>query len=123
MSRTTHHTPLKHRKTSWWSRGSGGPWTAHTLTDLRYSYADLSKALRTGRRPTPSRRMRTFASYEYPRAAGTPIRGQREHESRARAALRLFATRARKELRTSPTTAEDLDHPPTRHRHTCIWQG
>ncbi|MGX1883957.1 hypothetical protein [Streptomyces sp. NPDC055287] len=65
----------------------------------------------------------SLASCTFPRASGTPINGRPEHESRARAALHQFTTRARKQLRASPSTAEDLDHPPPRHRHACVWHG
>ncbi|MBT2397741.1 hypothetical protein [Streptomyces sp. ISL-100] len=125
MSRTAHHTPLKHRDTSWWSTGSAPctSWTAHAVTDLRYSNAELRAAHRAGRRPTPDRLTHTLTAYTFPRASGTPITGRSEHETQARAALHRFTTRARKQLRASSTTAEDLDHPPTRHRHACIWHG
>ncbi|WP_406001513.1 hypothetical protein [Streptomyces sp. NBC_00829] len=123
MSRTVHHIPLKHRDTSWWSPPTG-PWTAHSLVELRYPSAELEESRRVGRRPVPRRVVRAFASYTYPRAHGrTPITGQDEREASARAALRLFCTRAHKELRASSLATEDLDFPPIRHRHGCIWDG
>ncbi|GAA1509122.1 hypothetical protein GCM10009730_11630 [Streptomyces albidochromogenes] len=125
MSRTAHHVPLKHRDTSWWSTGPApsAPWTAHALTDFRCSHAELGAAHRAGRRPVPRRVTRAFASHTFPRASGTPLTGRPAYESRARAALHRFTTRARHQLRTAPHTAEDLDHPPTRHRHACVWHA
>ncbi|WP_251016271.1 hypothetical protein [Streptomyces sp. ISL-99] len=80
MSRTLHHVPLKHRDTSWWSTGRS-PWSSHTLVDLRYPGTESARAHREGRHPTPACLKRTFASYAFPRASGTPIRRQREHEA------------------------------------------
>ncbi|WP_406403331.1 hypothetical protein OH805_28535 [Streptomyces sp. NBC_00879] len=125
MSCTVHHVPLKHRATSWWST-CPGQWTAHAITELRYSHAELDASRRLGRRPMPRRVVRGFASYEYPRAIGVPVSGRACPEAAARAALRDFCTSAVKHLRAANDlleTAEDLDHPPTRHRHGCIWDG
>ncbi|NUK06386.1 hypothetical protein [Streptomyces lunaelactis] len=125
MSRTVHHIPLQHRATSWWSNYLG-PWTAHAVIELRYSHAESGESHRAGRRPMPRRIVRGFASYEYPRAVGVPVSGRAYREATARAALREFCTSAVKDLCAADDlleTAEDLDHPPTRHRHGCIWDG
>jgi hypothetical protein len=125
MSRTVHHVPLKHRATSWWPTYPG-PWTAHALTELRYSYAELHESRHVGRRPIPRRIVRGFASYEYPRARGVPVSSRADGEATARAALRGFCTSALKGLRAANDlleTAEDLDHPRTRHRHGDVWGG
>ncbi|WP_128377784.1 hypothetical protein [Streptomyces cavernae] len=126
MSRTVHHVPWRHRTlTAYWPQGLAGPWTAHSLVELRYSEAELRRAQRAGRRPAPALLTRTFASYTFPRAMNERFRDP--YESRARAKLRAFRTAARKHLRAAPagalrTAAEDLDHPPTRHRHRNIWE-
>ncbi|MFF4354147.1 hypothetical protein [Streptomyces sp. NPDC001530] len=126
MSRTVHHVPIRHRATpAYWSSDLPGPVTAHALTELRYSGEELTSALREGRRPTPAPLVRAFAAYTYPRALNEHVRTP--YEATARADLRTFRTTARKLLRAAPPSAlldaaEDLDHPPTRHRHRNLWE-
>ncbi|MFF0000292.1 hypothetical protein [Streptomyces avermitilis] len=125
MSRTVHHVPTRHRThPAHWPTGTAGPCTAHTLTDHRYSRQELARAHRAGRRPVPTRADRSFAAYVFPRAVGAHFWSP--YESAARADLRTFRTTACKLLRAAPpgtllTAAEDLDHPPTRHRHRDLW--
>ncbi|MEU9465337.1 hypothetical protein AB0D78_01525 [Streptomyces avermitilis] len=126
MSRTVHHVPTQHRITPpYWSSGLPGPATAHANTELRYSEKELTRALREGGRPTPTRLIRAFAAYTYPRALNEHFRTS--YEATARADLRTFRTTARKLLRAVPQgtlldAAEALDHPPTRHRHRNLWE-
>ncbi|MFJ9349549.1 hypothetical protein [Streptomyces sp. NPDC101237] len=80
----------------------------------------MSPRRAAGRRPVPVPVVRAFTAYTYPRALNA--RPQGSYESTARAALRAFRTAARKRLRATPpdallSVAEELDHPPTRHRH------
>jgi hypothetical protein len=131
MSRTVHHVPDRHRThRTGWSAGPSGPWTAHTLEDLRYSDAELSRSRATGRRPIPAYLVRTFAAHRYPRATG--VRMWDPYEATARARLRTFRRSAHKYLYAAThaattdallTVAEDLDHPPTRHRHRNLWES
>jgi hypothetical protein len=126
MSRTVHHVRSRHRETpSYWSSGRSGPVTAHALAELRYSQKELTKALEEGRRPVPRPLVRAFAAYTFPRALNQAFRTP--YEATARAELRAFRTTARALLRAAPPgglldTAEDLDHPPTRHRHRDLWE-
>ncbi|WP_406479037.1 hypothetical protein [Streptomyces sp. NBC_01615] len=127
MSRTVHHVPTRHRSApAYWSSGLPGCVTAHALSELRYSYNELTGALREGRRPAPTPVVRSFAAYVYPRALNEQFRTP--YEAAARADLSTFRTTARKLLRAAPSgalleTAEDLDHPPTRHRHRDLWES
>jgi hypothetical protein len=127
MSRTVHHVRSRHRSVpAYWAAGLPAPRTAHTLTELRYSGAELSRARREGRRPRPTRVVRTFTSYRYARAVNQCF--WNPYESQARAALRTFRSTARTHLRAAPpgdlvTAAETLDHPPTRHRHRNLWEA
>ncbi|MCW8380199.1 hypothetical protein [Streptomyces justiciae] len=125
MSRTTHHVPSRHRTLpAFWSLGLPGPWTGNAVPELRYTYVELTRAHREGRRPMPRRVVRSFTSYTYPRAMNDRVSSP--YERRARAALQAFRSTARLELRAAPAealllTAEELDHPPTRHRHRDLW--
>jgi len=127
MSRTVHHVPSRHRTIpAYESTGPLAPYTAHALTELRYTKAELYRARREARRPVPTRAVRTFAAYAYPRTLG--VHFWSPYESTARADLRTFRTAARKLLRAAPqgallATAENLDHPPTRHRHRDLWES
>ncbi|GAB2956011.1 hypothetical protein [Streptomyces heilongjiangensis] len=127
MSRTVHHVRSRHRKVpAYWAAGLPAPWTAHTLTGLRYSGGELSRARREGRRPRPTRVVRAFTSYRYARAVNEHFWDP--YESQARAALRAFRTAARTHLRAAPpggllTAADLLDHPPTRHRHRNLGEA
>lgn len=131
MSHTVHHVPSRHRKpgsrsTPWYSI-CGGPFTANSLTELRYSAAEMSAARAAGRRAEPALLVRSFAAYSYPRALGVRVSGRRRPEAGARAALRAFRTSARGRLNAAGPgelldVAEDLDHPPTRHRHIALWE-
>ncbi|PBC64351.1 hypothetical protein BKI49_08365 [Streptomyces sp. Tue6028] len=126
MSRTVHHVPAGRRATPpYWTAGLPGPLTAHHLTELRLSGAESARARREGRRAVPYRLVRSFAAYTYPRALDETFHTARE--STARAELRAFRTAARKLLHAAPPgellgTAQDLDHPPTRHRHRNLWE-
>ncbi|MGW4906678.1 hypothetical protein [Streptomyces sp. NPDC004270] len=126
MSRTVHHVPSRHRTgPAYWSRGLPGPCTSHVLAELRYPGGKVSRRRGAGRRPVPTLVVRSFAAYTYPRALNARPAGP--YESTARAALRTFRTVARKRLRAaSPDVllrvAEELDHPPTRHRHRDLWE-
>ncbi|PWI19057.1 hypothetical protein DI272_36570 [Streptomyces sp. Act143] len=127
MSRTAHHVPSRHRiLPAFWALGLPGPWTGHAMPELRYSHAELARARRGGRRPVPRRVVRSFTSYTYSRALNE--RTSSPYERRARAALQAFRAAAHRELRAAaadpaataealPRRAEDLDHPPVRHRH------
>jgi hypothetical protein len=100
--------------------------TRHTLTELRYFQRDMTRAERGGHRPVPTPVVRSFTAYRYPRA--TNARLSSPYESTARADLRLFRTAALKHLRAAPSgtllaAAEELDHPPTRHRHRDLWEA
>ncbi|MER7197432.1 hypothetical protein [Streptomyces sp. CB01635] len=80
-----------------------------------------------GRRPVPTLLVRSFAAYTYPRALGARVSAWRQPEAAARAGLRAFRTAAVKQLRAAGpggllVSAEDLDHPPTRHRHSTLWE-
>ncbi|WP_327716469.1 hypothetical protein OG381_14195 [Streptomyces sp. NBC_00490] len=127
MSRTVHHVPSRHRTLpAPWPLGLPGPWTGHALTELRYPEAELARAEREGRRPVPRLARRSFTSYTYSRAVNE--RRYSPYERRARAALQVFRTSARRHLRAAPAGAlplwaEDLDHPPTRHRHRDLWEA
>ncbi len=71
--------------------------------------------------------MRSFAAYRHPRGLGAWVTSGREPEAAARAALRTFRTAAVKDLRAAGadgllTQAQDLDYPPTRHRHSTLWE-
>ena len=122
MSRTVHHVPARHRThPPYWAAGLSGPCTAHTLPELRYSHAESARAEREGRRPVP-----TFVAHIYPRALNADLWSP--YESTARAALHTFRQTAHKHFRAAPpgtllTAAEDLDHPPTRHRHRDLWEA
>ncbi|MEU6377908.1 hypothetical protein [Streptomyces sp. NPDC046909] len=127
MSRTTHHVPSRHRTLpAYWPLGLPGPWTGNTVTELRYSHEESIRAEREGRRPVPGFVVRDFTSYTRPRAMNE--RYSSPYERRARAALQAFRTSAHRHLRAAPTGAllrwaEDLDHPPTRHRHRDLWEA
>lgn len=129
MSRTVHHVPSRHRTVpAFWSAGLPAPWTAHALTELRYSGAESIRARREGRRAVPTRVVRTFTAYTHARAVNGCF--WNTYESGARAALRTFRTAASQQLRAAPpgtllAAAEclDLDHPPTRHRHRNLWEA
>ncbi|OPG01289.1 hypothetical protein B1R27_37665 [Streptomyces sp. GKU 895] len=125
MSRTAHHVPSRHRTLpAYWSLGLQGPWTGNDVPELRYTNEELARARREGRRPMPRRVVRGFTSYTYPRAMNGRVFSP--YERRARAALQAFRSAARLELRAAPVEelvqwAEELDHPPTRHRHQDLW--
>ncbi|WP_062649588.1 hypothetical protein [Streptomyces maremycinicus] len=125
MSRTVHHVRPRHRvrpddrpsRRQGWSTG-------HRLGELRYSAGESARALRERRRPVPLPLVRVFRSHTFPRSLNAEIDGP--YESRARAALSVFRSTARNRLRAAPpgallAVAEDLDHPPTRHRHRNVW--
>ncbi|WP_037668655.1 hypothetical protein [Streptomyces griseus] len=125
MSRTVHHVRPRHRKHP--VNSSPHPWsldTGHILTALRYSEQASARARRERRRPVPTLVVRSFVAYTFPRSLNSDISGP--YESRARAALQAFRTTARTRLRAAApgdllTAAEELDHPPTRHRHADLW--
>ncbi|MFD9432525.1 hypothetical protein [Streptomyces sp. NPDC060002] len=129
MSRTVHHVRLRHRvhpdqRPS--QRLGLGRDTGHRLTELRYSARELARARHERRRPLPDPLVRAFRSYTFPRSLNERIAGP--YESRARAALSVFRSTARNHLRAAPpgallAAAEELDHPPTRHRHQDVWNG
>jgi hypothetical protein len=126
MSRTVHHIRPRHRNhhpvpgsTHWAGMRSG-----HRLVQLRVTTEESARAPREGRRPRPVAVRCAFTAYTYPRALNAGVDGP--YESRARAALAVFRTTARNRLRAAPPgalldVAEELDHPPTRHRHGNIW--
>lgn len=127
MSRTVHHVPSRHRALpASWPLGLPGPWTGHALDELRYPHEELSRAGREGRRPAPRLVVRSFTSYTYSRAMNECRNSP--YERRARAALQTFRTSARRQLSAAPAGAllqwaDDLDHPPTRHRHRDLWEA
>ncbi len=127
MSRTAHHVPSRHRTLpAHWSLGLPGPWTGNAVTELRRPSAESTQARREGRRPVPQTVVRSFTSYTFSRAMNE--RPSSPYERRARAALQTFRTSALRHLRAAPTAAlplwaEDLDHPPVRHRHRDLWEA
>ncbi|MFJ3668536.1 hypothetical protein ACIPSE_19040 [Streptomyces sp. NPDC090106] len=128
MARTAHHVPSRHRTLpAFWSLGLPGPWTGNAVPDLRRTHAESRRVRREGRRPVPRRVVRRFTSYTYARAVGD--RSTSPYERRARAALQRFRASARLTLRAAAseeallTCAEDLDLPPTRHRHRDLWEA
>jgi len=127
VSRTVHHVPGRHRTIpAFWGLGLQGPWTGNAVHELRYAHKELGRARRERRRPVPKRVVRSFTSYTYPRTIND--RATSPYERRARAALQAFRASARLDLRAAPAEAlllwaEDLDHPPTRHRHRDLWEA
>ncbi|MGX1269309.1 hypothetical protein [Streptomyces phaeoluteigriseus] len=126
MSRTVHHVRPRHRDhhPAPWSNRRGGPRSGHRLVQLRVDTEESARAPREGRRPRPVPVRCAFTAFTYPRSLNAGVDGP--YESRARAALAVFRTTARNRLRAAPPgalldVAEDLDHPPTRHRHRNIW--
>ncbi|MDQ0962608.1 hypothetical protein QFZ66_006486 [Streptomyces sp. B4I13] len=125
MSRTVHHVPPRHRvEPLGLPVGGGHLVTGHRLAELRYRAADLTRARREGRRPTPVLLVRAFRAHTFPRSLNEKVDGP--YERRARAALAVFRSTARNRLRAAPpgallAEAEELDHPPTRHRHQNLW--
>lgn len=125
MSRTVHHVrPRYRRHPANVSYGRARLDTGHILTELRYSEQELARSRREGRRPVPTAVVRSFVAYTFPRSLNDDVSGP--YESRARAALQVFRTTARARLRAAApgdllVTAEELDHPPTRHRHADLW--
>ncbi|MER6563681.1 hypothetical protein ABT300_39375 [Streptomyces sp. NPDC001027] len=126
MSRTVHHVPPRHRVEPLHLQDGGRRLvTGHCLVELRYRAADLTRARRERRRPTPVPLVREFRARTFPRSLNARIDGP--YERRARAALAVFRSTSRNRLRAAPSgallaTAEDLDHPPTRHRHRNLWE-
>ncbi|MDX5568060.1 hypothetical protein PYK79_38920 [Streptomyces sp. ID05-04B] len=125
MSRTVHHVPPRHRVEPLHLPDGGGHLvTGHCLVELRYHAADLTRARRERRRPTPVLLVRAFRAHTFPRSLNARVDGP--YERRARAALAVFRSTARNHLRAAPSgallaAAEELDHPPTRHRHMNLW--
>ncbi|MFC9290042.1 hypothetical protein [Streptomyces sp. NPDC057052] len=126
MSRTVHHIRLRHRNhhPAPGSVSRAGPRSGHRLVQLRVTFGESARARREGRRPRPVPVHRAFTAHTWPRSLNAGVGGP--YESRARAALAVFRTTARNRLRAAPPgalldAAEDLDHPPTRHRHRNIW--
>lgn len=125
MSRTVHHVRPRHRvRTDDRSSQRRGWSTGHRLGELRYSEREMARARRERRRPVPVPLVRAFRSSTFPRSLNARIDGP--YESRARAALSVFRSAARNRLRAAPaggllSAAEELDHPPTRHRHQNVW--
>lgn len=126
MSRTVHHVRPRHRvEPLHLPAGSRRLVTGHCLVELRYTAADLCRARCERRRPTPVPLVRAFRARTFPRSLNAQVDGP--YESRARAALAVFRSTARNRLRAAPSgellaTAEELDHPPTRHRHRNLWE-
>ncbi|MCX4761197.1 hypothetical protein OG562_09470 [Streptomyces sp. NBC_01275] len=124
MSRTVHHIRPRHRAHHCPDGCRPILFTGHHLTELRYSEQESSRARRERRRPSPVPLVRAFSAYTFPRTLNETVDGP--YESRARAALSVFRATALLHLRAAPpgdllTAAEELDHPPTRHRHKNIW--
>ncbi|MFE9672700.1 hypothetical protein ACFYO5_01030 [Streptomyces sp. NPDC006259] len=127
MSRTVHHVSLRHRnhRPAAGSTCGAGLRSGHVLVQLRLTAEESARARREGRRPRPVPVRRAFIARTYPRSLNAEVDGP--YESRARAALAVFRTTARNRLRAAPPgalvdVAEDLDHPPTRHRHRNLWE-
>ncbi|MDX3803292.1 hypothetical protein [Streptomyces sp. AK04-3B] len=125
MSRTVHHVPLRHRVEPLELFDQGRHLaTGHFLVELRYRAADLTRARRERRRPAPVLLVRAFRAHTFPRSLNEQV--DDPYERRARAALAVFRSTARNRLRAAPpgallAAAEELDHPPTRHRHRNLW--
>ncbi|MEV4231768.1 hypothetical protein AB0J81_32765 [Streptomyces bobili] len=126
MSRTVHHIRPRHRNhhPAPWSTHWAGLRSGHRLVQLRFTREESARAPREGRRPRPVPVRSAFTAYTYPRSLNAGVDGP--YESRARAALAVFRTTARNRLRAAPPgalldIADDLDHPPTRHRHGNLW--
>ncbi|WP_327314325.1 hypothetical protein [Streptomyces sp. NBC_01235] len=126
MSRTVHHVRPRHRvHPAHRPAESLGRDTGHRLVELRYSAEELTRARRERRRPVPVPLVRAFCARTFPRSLNARVDGP--YESRARAALSVFRSTARNHLRAAPpgallAAAEELDHPPTRHRHRNLWE-
>ncbi|WP_262387175.1 hypothetical protein [Streptomyces sp. TRM49041] len=129
MARTAHHlTHVRAHRDLWTDAPPRAPWHSVVLHGLRYSAATLADAARAGRRPRPQRvrpqvTVRRFARYRWDRSVS---RWAAEGERRARQdlrgrlrALELLVDDGTGHLDLSPT--EDVDVPPTRHRHTARW--
>ncbi|MDQ0580337.1 hypothetical protein [Streptomyces rishiriensis] len=125
MSRTVHHVRPRHRVRPDDRPSQRRGWsTGHRLVELRHSAGESARARRERRRPVPVPLVCAFRSYTFPRSLNSRIDGP--YESRARAALSVFRSTARNRLRAAGPgalllVAEDLDHPPTRHRHGNVW--
>ncbi|MFD4573771.1 hypothetical protein ACFWNK_35925 [Streptomyces sp. NPDC058417] len=126
MSRTVHHVRPRHRNhhPAPWSTRWAGLRSGHRLTALRRTVRETARARREGRRPLPVPVDRAFVAHTYPRSLNAGVDGP--YEVRARAALAVFRAGARNRLRAAPpggllALAEELDFPPTRHRHRNIW--
>lgn len=124
MSRTVHHVRPRHRVDPGGLSAQGRGWsTGHRLGELRYEAAEMARGRREGRRPVPVPLVRAFCCRTFPRSLNAGIEGP--YESRARAALSVFRSTARNRLRAAApgallAAAEELDLPPTRHRHRNV---
>ncbi len=92
MSRTVHHVPCRHRRSCWFDAASRSFWSAHRITDLRYSGLATAKGSRLGRRPIPVLSEHAFVAYQYPRSTNSRAwsayqqaewRRRRRHDNRA----------------------------------------
>lgn len=146
MSRTVHHVVYKRRHSTLERNreyeeliASGGNcWMSyhrlfttmewHSLSDLRYSAAELAKAEREGRRPRPQQRRHHLEAYTYPRTCGLRVIGgiSNRQERGLRAADRAMDRKARQALRGAQDAVEaawDMEFPDPRHRHFGVWDS
>lgn len=142
MARTVHHIVWQHMTANDHSRHTGMPcegtgWRRNcsyrgplnTLSDLRYSAADLTAAARDGHRPSPARVTRTVQHTSYV-ALWTDNIGEycnaeeRAARTRTRDRLRHALGHANAALSDGDWDAFDdeaFDVPPTRHRGSARW--
>ncbi|GAA3832197.1 hypothetical protein GCM10022226_61780 [Sphaerisporangium flaviroseum] len=129
MSRTVHHTPLRHRmdrlvKTDeLWVPG-----TFHQITTLRYSQAAVTQGVREGTRPRPETRTPRFAAYHYARAVNVRRikRVADRHERVLRATTRAVSHQVLQVLAAAAdreSAAWEVDFPEPRHRGQALWES
>lgn len=118
MSRTVRTTPLR-------LRVRNGTSESMSLHDLRYPYAELTRAAREGRRPVPAKALHRITTWQYMALdcrSGSFRTEIATAEARARLRLRLEARRIRG-LHRAGHDVDDADIPPVRHRHDGLWHA
>lgn len=115
MSRTVRTIPRRLRVRE-------GASESMSLYDLRYTYAELARAAREGRRPVPTKTLQRITSWQWRELdcrGGWFVREVAAVESRARLRSRIEARRIR-ELHRAGHGIDDADIPPARHRHGAL---
>lgn len=118
MSRTVRTTPRQLRVQDAASESM-------SLYDLRYTHAELARAAREGRRPTPTKTLHRITSWQWmvlDCRKGSFSAEIATAESRARLQGRLEAQRIRG-LHHAGHDLDDADIPPVRHRHGGLWNA